>query len=116
MPTRTQFETANALVEARRAEIGARMKIDYVPPDYYDDIPKLCMGGWGQKILNVAPDGTVLPRHAAETVPGLAFQRAGDLPLRDIWEQGPAFNKFRGTAWMQEPCNSCALKEVDWGG
>jgi pyrroloquinoline quinone biosynthesis protein E len=116
MPTRAQFDTANELVDARRGEIGARMKIDYVVPDYYADIPKTCMGGWGQKMLNVAPDGTVLPCHAAETIPGLAFQRAGDVPLREIWEQGAAFNKFRGTAWMQEPCTSCALKEVDWGG
>ena len=116
MPTRAQFDAANALVEARRAEIGARMRIDYVVPDYYADIPKICMGGWGQKMLNVGPDGKVLPCHAAETIPGMEFQRAGDATLREIWEDGAAFNKFRGTGWMQEPCSSCALKEVDWGG
>ena len=24
--------------------------------------------------------------------------------------------RFRGTAWMPEPCRSCDRKEVDWGG
>ncbi len=116
MPTRAQFEAANTLVEVRRAELGARMRIDYVVPDYYADVPKTCMGGWGQKLLNVAPDGRVLPCHAAETIPGLVFDRVGEQPLRKIWENGAAFEKFRGTAWMQEPCASCALKEQDWGG
>ena len=27
-----------------------------------------------------------------------------------------AFNAFRGTAWMQEPCASCARREIDFGG
>lgn len=116
MPTRAQFETANALVDARREEIGARMQIDYVVPDYYADLPKTCMGGWGQKMLNIAPDGRVLPCHAAETIPGLTFPHADEQPLRAIWEGGDAFNKFRGTDWMEEPCTSCALKEIDWGG
>ncbi|EKM98945.1 pyrroloquinoline quinone biosynthesis protein PqqE [Acidocella sp. MX-AZ02] len=116
IPTRAQFEAADALVARRREEIGARMVIDYVVPDYYADLPKTCMGGWGQKMLNIAPDGRVLPCHAAETIPGLTFPRADDLPLREIWEGSDAFNKFRGTGWMQEPCSSCALKEIDWGG
>ena len=30
--------------------------------------------------------------------------------------EGQAFQRFRGTAWMPEPCRSCALKEVDFGG
>ena len=116
MPTREQFEAADALVAERRLALRGRMIIDYVVPDYYAKLPKTCMGGWGQKMLNVTPDGRVLPCHAAETIPGLAFARAGELPLREIWETGPAFNRFRGTGWMQEPCASCARREADWGG
>ena len=116
MPTRAQFEAADALVAERRLALGAKMRIDYVVPDYYAAVPKTCMGGWGQKLLNVTPDGRVLPCHAAETIPGLVFERIGERPLRDIWENGPAFARFRGTDWMQEPCASCALKEADWGG
>jgi PqqA peptide cyclase len=36
--------------------------------------------------------------------------------LADIWAKSPAFNAFRGTAWMQEPCASCARREIDFGG
>jgi PqqA peptide cyclase len=116
MPSREQFEAADAIVAERRLALGGKMPIDYVVPDYYAAVPKTCMGGWGQKLLNVTPDGRVLPCHAAETIPGLVFDRVGERPLRDIWENGPAFARFRGTDWMQEPCASCALKEADWGG
>jgi pyrroloquinoline quinone biosynthesis protein E len=116
MPTREQFALADAVVEAARARLGARLAIDYVVPDYYAQAPKTCMGGWGQKTLNIAPDGRVLPCHAAETIPGLVFERAGEKALAEIWYGGAAFNAFRGTAWMLEPCSSCALKEVDFGG
>ena len=37
-------------------------------------------------------------------------------PLRWIWQESPAFQRFRGTDWLPEPCRSCALKEVDFGG
>jgi pyrroloquinoline quinone biosynthesis protein E len=116
MPTRAQFEAADALVGECRAAFGSRMAIDYVVPDYYASVPKTCMGGWGRKTLNVTPDGRVLPCHAAETIPGLVFERVGARPLRDIWQSGGAFTRFRGTAWMPEPCASCDRKELDWGG
>jgi PqqA peptide cyclase len=116
IPTRAALEKADAILAERRAALRGRMVIDYVTPDYYAEIPKTCMGGWGRKALTVTPDGRVLPCLAAETIPGLAFDRADQRPLRDIWEHGEAFVRFRGTSWMQEPCASCALKEVDWGG
>ena len=36
--------------------------------------------------------------------------------LADIWANSPAFNAFRGNAWMQEPCASCPRRELDFGG
>ena len=33
-----------------------------------------------------------------------------------IWNDSPAFNKYRGDAWMKEPCRSCPEKEKDLGG
>jgi len=39
-----------------------------------------------------------------------------DKPLRDIWLKSDAFQAFRGTSWMREPCRSCEFREVDWGG
>jgi len=36
--------------------------------------------------------------------------------LADIWRGGAAFERFRGEAWMPEPCRSCDLRTVDYGG
>lgn len=116
MPTRDALHQADIVVAERQQKLRGKMTIDYVIPDYYADTPKTCMGGWGQRLLIVTPDGSVLPCHAAETIPGLDFERAGERSLREIWETGLAFNAFRGTSWMREPCMSCAFKEEDFGG
>ncbi|MBA4492610.1 pyrroloquinoline quinone biosynthesis protein PqqE [Paracoccus sp. S1E-3] len=115
-PTREQVAEAKRVVEQARRDLRGVMVIDFVPPDYYADYPKACMGGWGSTGLNVTPDGTVLPCHAAETIPGLTFQNATQTALAEIWYEGPAFNAFRGTDWMPEPCRSCDRREVDFGG
>jgi PqqA peptide cyclase len=116
MPTREQVERAAKLVEELRARHHGRIVIDAVVPDYYARFPKPCVGGWGRRSLNVTPSGKVLPCHAAETIPGLVFWSVTDRTLADIWENSPAFNAFRGTAWMPEPCISCARREIDFGG
>ncbi|HXW84210.1 MAG TPA: hypothetical protein VEJ86_07380, partial [Candidatus Binataceae bacterium] len=36
--------------------------------------------------------------------------------LAEIWGHSPAFNAFRGTDWMREPCRSCERREIDFGG
>jgi pyrroloquinoline quinone biosynthesis protein E len=116
LPSREQLMTATATVEAARRRLRGVLVIDHVLPDYHARRPKACMGGWARRFVNVAPNGLVLPCHAAETIPGLAFERAGERPLADIWRDGAAFRRFRGTAWMPEPCASCEQREVDWGG
>ncbi|MGE3741978.1 MAG: pyrroloquinoline quinone biosynthesis protein PqqE, partial [Geminicoccaceae bacterium] len=116
MPTRDQLEAATAIVERSRRELRGRLAIDYVIPDYWAKRPKPCMGGWGSTILNVTPLGKVMPCHAAASIPGLDFASVREHPLRWIWEESPAFQRFRGTDWLPEPCRSCALKEVDFGG
>lgn len=115
-PTREQVDAAHAIVRKARAELKGQLVIDFVPPDYYADYPKPCMGGWGSTGLNIAPDGTVLPCHAAQTIPELEFQNVKDVPLAEIWESSPAFNAFRGTDWMPEACRICDRRDVDFGG
>jgi pyrroloquinoline quinone biosynthesis protein E len=85
-------------------------------PDYYALRPKKCMGGWGRQFFNISPAGRVLPCHAAESITGLRFDSVRDHSLAWIWEHSEAFNLYRGTDWMPEPCRSCDLKEVDFGG
>ncbi len=114
LPSRTQLEEASRYVAVEEAKGG--LAIDYVTPDYYAERPKPCMGGWGQRFLNISPSGHVLPCHAAETIPSLHFDNVRDHSLSHIWYHSQAFTLFRGTDWMPEPCASCARKEIDWGG
>jgi PqqA peptide cyclase len=116
MPSREEADAAWAEVEALRADVAGAIVIDHVAPDYHVRTPKPCMGGWGRRTLNVSPTGKALPCHAAETVPGLEFWNAQEHSLADIWEKSPAFNAFRGTDWMREPCRSCERRAIDFGG
>ncbi|HXX04479.1 MAG TPA: pyrroloquinoline quinone biosynthesis protein PqqE [Xanthobacteraceae bacterium] len=116
MPSAEQVRRAAAAVEELRARHHNEIVIDAVVPDYYARLPKPCVGGWGRRSLNVTPSGKVLPCHAAESIPGLEFWSVREHSLADIWANSPAFNAFRGTAWMQEPCRSCARRDVDFGG
>jgi PqqA peptide cyclase len=116
MPTRAQVDAATRTVEAAKTRLNRQLVIDYVAPDYFARRPKACMGGWGRRFMNIAPDGSVLPCHAAETIPDMVFDNVRQRPLADIWRSSSAFEKYRGTAWMPEPCRSCERREIDWGG
>lgn len=116
MPTREQVERAIPLVAEIACRYKDRIVIDAVFPDYFARYPKACVGGWGKRSLNVTPSGKVLPCHAAETIPGLEFWSVREHPLEEIWKYSPAFQAFRGTEWMQEPCKSCSRREQDFGG
>ncbi len=89
--------------------------IDAVVPAYFARLPKPCVGGWGRRSLNVTPSG-MLPCHAAELIPGLEFWSVQAYSLAEIWASSPAFQAFRGTAWMGGPCASCARRDIDSGG
>ena len=116
MPSRAQLDHMTEIVEAARVRLKGVLVIDYVVPDYYAQRPKSCMGGWGKRFLNISPSGKVLPCHAAETITSLEFDNVRQRGLADIWKNSSAFNRFRGTDWMPEPCRSCDRKEIDWGG
>ena len=116
MPTADQVARAAEAVGALRQKHHGEIVIDAVVPDYYARLPKPCVGGWGRRSLNVTPAGKVLPCHAAESLPGLEFWSVREHSLADIWKNSPAFNAFRGTDWMEEPCRSCVRRDIDFGG
>ncbi|MBX9846456.1 MAG: pyrroloquinoline quinone biosynthesis protein PqqE [Xanthobacteraceae bacterium] len=116
MPTLDQVKRAAAEVEELRAKHHGKIVIDAVVPDYHARLPKPCVGGWGRRSLNVTPSGRVLPCHAAEAIPGLEFWNVRDHSLADIWASSPAFNAFRGTDFLPEPCATCERREIDYGG
>lgn len=116
MPTRAEADASIALVEEARQRLKGRIVIDLVVPDYYSAYPKPCNGGWARRTFNVTPSGRVLPCHAAETIPHLEFWSVREHTLADAWLNSPAFNAYRGTGWMPEPCSGCERRERDWGG
>lgn len=116
MPTPTELLEAEAKVNVHKARLAGKMKIFWVSPDYVDAKAKPCMAGWGAVFLVVAPDGTALPCHSARMLPGFDFPNVKTQGVAPIWRDSDAFNRYRGTAWMGETCQSCDLKEQDHGG
>jgi pyrroloquinoline quinone biosynthesis protein E len=115
MPTEAQIERARGVASESKRRLEGKTQIVFVLPDWYADRPRACMDGWARRFVIVAPDGAVLPCHAARALP-LAFETVRARGLRTVWAEGEALRAFRGTAWMPEPCMSCDRREVDFGG
>src|ERR671930_480813 len=81
LPTREQLARGEEAVERFRARVGPRITVLWVLPDYHEDLPKPCMGGWARTTIVVAPNGDALPCQAASTIPGLEFPNVRDRPL-----------------------------------
>lgn len=116
MPRREDVDRTIEEITAAREALKGRLAIDAVFPDYYARFPKLCNGGWGLRTFSVTPSGMVLPCHAAQTIKHLEFWSVRDRSLQEIWSASPAFEAYRGTGWMKEPCASCERKMIDLGG
>jgi pyrroloquinoline quinone biosynthesis protein E len=116
MPTVEQIDETSRIVEEAETRLKGILAIDYVVPDYYALRPKKCMGGWGRQFFNISPSGKILPCHAAETITGLEFESVQEHSIAWIWQNSEAFNLYRGTGWMPEPCQSCEYREIDYGG
>ena len=116
LPERDRLRAAEAAFARARERFGHLLELLWILPDYYEDFPKPCMGGWGQVSLTVAPDGHVLPCTAAAGIRSLSFDNVKERDLAWIWHDSPSFNAFRGYDWMAEPCKSCERREQDYGG
>lgn len=116
LPSRAQLVAAEQTTNDWRTKLGDRMKLFFVVPDYYETRPKRCVNGWGSTLMVVTPEGAALPCHTAKMLPGLQFPNVREDSVENIWRDSPAFNHFRGTSWMKEPCASCDEREKDLGG
>lgn len=116
LPARNAVDEARAFAQSARARLTRVMDIVFVTPDYYADVPRACMDGWGRRYIVITPEGFVLPCHAAHTVKDLPLERATERRLQMIWEESALFNMFRGDAWMPEPCRTCDRRRIDFGG
>ena len=118
LPTREQIASAEAVVQRYREKMKDNSNFAnllFVTPDYYEERPKGCMGGWGAIFLSVTPEGMALPCHSARQLP-VEFPSVLENTLQEIWYDSFGFNKYRGFDWMPEPCRSCDEKEKDFGG
>jgi PqqA peptide cyclase len=115
LPSAGALERARAVATEARRRLEGKMQVVFVLPDWHADRPRACMDGWARRFVVVAPDGAVLPCHAARALP-LEFESVRARPLRAIWDTGAGLRAFRGDAWMPEPCASCDRKAVDFGG
>jgi len=116
MPTREQVQRAKAIAEAAIERYRKKMQIIFVLPDYYEQYPKACYGGWGKLYIVVTPNGLALPCHAASIITSLSFPSVREHSLEWIWHESPGFKAFRGDSWMKEPCRTCPRKTVDFSG
>jgi pyrroloquinoline quinone biosynthesis protein E len=116
LPTRQQLDRCVEVLKRAEDRLSGKTRVIFVVPDYYAKFPKPCVGGWGRKLMLITPSGDVLPCHAAQIIPGLFFENVKNRGLREIWDHSEAFQKFRGEAWMQEPCKTCDRREQDFGG
>ena len=104
LPDRASIDAAFAAAEAARARLAGRLEIVFVLPDYVAGRPRACMDGWGRRYAIVDPFGYVLPCHQARSITKLAFERVGERSFAEIWRTGEALARYRGEAWMAEPC------------
>lgn len=116
LPDREQVAEQIDFVTRAREDLTGILNIDFVPPDYYADYPKPCMGGWAKDAFMIAPDGMMLPCHAAQSITSLSFDNVRDRPLQAIWEESDSFNAYRGTDWMSDRCKACPRRDIDFGG
>ncbi|MFJ7217456.1 pyrroloquinoline quinone biosynthesis protein PqqE [Amycolatopsis sp. NPDC098790] len=116
MPSKAQLDAAVGVYRRRKAELADRVELLWILPDYYEPYPKPCMGGWARTALTVAPDGVAYPCSAASEITTMAFPSVREHDLEWIWAESPAFEAYRSTGWLPDPCRGCPRKELDFGG
>lgn len=116
MPSRAQVERNAEIARGERERLRGRCDVIWVIPDWFADVPSPCADGWGRRFITVTPDGVALPCGGAHSLPGLARERVTERSLSEIWDRGADFTRYRGEAWMREPCASCPRRAIDFGG
>ena len=85
---REQVLAAKAIAQDRMQRYKGRMQIPFVLPDYFEELPKACYGGWGRYYIVVSPDGKALPCHGATPSRRSTFaERPGPFASTWIWHE-----------------------------
>ncbi len=120
LPSKEQVEYALKKTNEYKEIYKDKPNFIYVIPDYLDGKPKPCMGGWGQNVIAISPEGSVMPCLSAKILPEIELPKYEidnkENNLQNIWYKSKTFNKFRGFDWMESPCKGCDKRFVDYGG
>lgn len=120
LPSKEQVEYALKKTNEYKEIYKDKPNFIYVIPDYLDGKPKPCMGGWGQNVIAISPEGSVMPCLSAKILPTIQLPKyeigCQENNLENIWYKSKTFNKFRGFDWMESPCKGCDKRFVDYGG
>jgi pyrroloquinoline quinone biosynthesis protein E len=116
LPTRDQLRRAADVYHGLQDRLAGQIELLWIIPDWFEDRPKPCMGGWAARSLTVAPDGTALPCPTAGVITTLQFPDVRTTSLASVWHDSDAFRRYRGTDWLPEPCHSCDRRTTDFGG
>lgn len=120
LPSKEQVEYALKKTNEYKEIYKDKPNFIYVIPDYLDGKPKPCMGGWGQNVIAISPEGSVMPCLSAKILPEIELPKYEidneENNLENIWYKSKTFNKFRGFDWMESPCKGCDKRFVDYGG
>ena len=116
LPTRAQLERAERITAEYRQRLAAEgnpCKLIFVTPTTTRNGRR---PAWA---AGPAYSSTSPRRHRAAVSQRAAIAGAVSVrehSLRHIWYESFGFNRYRGDAWMPEPCRSCEEKERDHGG
>lgn len=116
LPGRDQLRRAAEVYHRLQERHAGEIELLWIIPDWFEERPKPCMGGWAARSLTVAPDGTALPCPTAGVITSLSFPDVRTTDLASVWRDSDAFRAYRGTGWLPEPCRGCDRREVDFGG
>lgn len=115
MPTINQINIAKKITEEYQNKYK-QIGIIYVIPDYLEGKPKPCMGGWGNEMITVNPEGNVMPCLSASIIKDLKYENIKTSNLKDIYYNSDSFNKYRGLSWMTKEQRDRPTSEIDFGG
>ena len=73
-PSQAQIARAREIAAEAKKRLEGKIEVVFVVADHYATYPRACMDGWARRFVHMVPDGTVLPCHAAMSIPGLAVR------------------------------------------
>ena len=117
MPSAEQVGAAAVTVEELRKRHHGQIVIDAVVPDYYARLAEALRRRLGPALAqrDAGRQGAAMPRRRVHSGPGILVG-ARAFARRHLERSRRLSTPFAAPHWMPEPCQSCARREMDFGG